>query len=351
MGREQTFRKILQVLLALAISALALVYSFRQLPVHQVLVQLRDLDVRWLYPYVGLFAAVQLVRAWRWQLLLRPAACLGFAEVNAANAVGLLAVTVLPARIGEAARPVLIAACGSLTLGRAVPSIILERLVDGAFTAVLLFLALLGMPSGGGRAISMRGAAALILLCWSSLIVSLFTANWGRQRLVGWLNTRPDHAQSSGLVRVGRKILSWVETLRFPKEKAVCLGIGFLTAVYWGLAIASLQALGASLGLGISLSMACAISGAITLGSFLPAGPGMAGTLQVGAALALSQFFPALEMQPRIAAFTHLLWASQLILQIAWGVLFSASPSIRRRFAELSNNLQASGSFGGRRFH
>jgi len=85
--------------------------------------------------------------------------------------------------------------------------------------------------------------------------------------------------------------------------------------------------------------MACMVTGAINLGAVVPAGPGMAGTLQVSTILALSLVTLETSMGTRIAAFANLLWASQLVLQVAWGLLFLPSISVRQRLASLILNL------------
>jgi len=63
---------------------------------------------RWLYlvPNILMVVGVMSIRAWRWQLILRPIARVPFARVYSSTMIGFMANNVLPARLGEIARAV-----------------------------------------------------------------------------------------------------------------------------------------------------------------------------------------------------------------------------------------------------
>lgn len=80
-------------------------------------------------------------RVLRWALIVR-----GYAEVPGARlgrigAIGFMAIDVLPARLGELVRPILLNRAG-VPFGASVASIVLERLLDVAVLAGLLFAVL-----------------------------------------------------------------------------------------------------------------------------------------------------------------------------------------------------------------
>lgn len=314
-GRNVRWLK--KVLPALVISALAFWFTLRKVSLKGFLEILSAADSYKLGPYIALFVLIQLVRAWRWQLLLSPVAKPGFQRVNAANAVGLLAVTLLPFRTGEIARPLMVTDPRDLTIIRAIPSILVERVLDLAFTAVILMVALLALPDlAGAKAVAKASGIAAIVIS-VILVGALLLLHGFRTRVAGWIGTAARQFHSEWGVRAERWILTLADAIRLPARSDHKALILFLSALYWAMAIASLQLVGGAIGLSLTFAMACATTGAITLGAVVPAGPGMAGVLQFGAFLALTQFLPQESLRPHIVAFAHLLWASQLILQVA----------------------------------
>jgi uncharacterized protein (TIRG00374 family) len=102
-------------------------------------------------------AAIPL-RAWRWQVLLRPVGSVGFGPSFSATCIGFAASTVLPARAGEVVRPVVLSRRTSLPLSACVASVLFERVVD--LTTVLLLFLVYGLWPGLHPAFS--GEAATV---------------------------------------------------------------------------------------------------------------------------------------------------------------------------------------------
>jgi len=330
---------LVQVAGALAVSAIALWLTFRRVSMADFMQIIRAADLQELVPYLALFVLIQLFRALRWRLLLDPVAKLGFARVNEANAVGLMVMTILPLRIGEIARPMLIATPPRLTTARALPSVVIEHVVDAAATALLLLIALLFLPGHFRMKVAMKatGIAALLV---SVLVLSWLLVFHGRgMGIASWAGKAAGGLKPAWARPAEHWVGSWAEAIQLPGSIASRVLLGLVTFGYWTCAAWSLQVLGGAVGLRITLPMACMVTGAINLGAVVPAGPGMAGTLQVSTILALSLVTLETSMGTRIAAFANLLWASQLVLQVAWGLLFLPSISVRQRLASLILNL------------
>ena len=105
-------------------------------------------DYRYLPVYLATLAIIHLLRTVRWGILLEPVAKIPFARLNAVSAVGFTALLVLPFRLGEFARPYLIADRPRLRVSAALSSVVVERVADGIFTAVLLLVTLFAVPEG-----------------------------------------------------------------------------------------------------------------------------------------------------------------------------------------------------------
>ena len=94
-------KRALQTLAGLGISAAALAFTLRGKDLGRIWSEMLGADYRWLWPYLGIMLLIHLVRTVRWGILLEPVAKVPFARLNAAAAVGFMALMVLPFRLGE----------------------------------------------------------------------------------------------------------------------------------------------------------------------------------------------------------------------------------------------------------
>jgi len=98
---------------------------------------------------VALAALLALVSYWarviRWMLILRPVAHVRHSSAFLATAVGYAAITLLPARMGDIIRPVLLAKRDNFPVSAGLASILTERVFD-LWTVVLFFLVFLIWP-------------------------------------------------------------------------------------------------------------------------------------------------------------------------------------------------------------
>jgi len=100
----------------------------------------------WLIALAALLALVSYwARVIRWMLILRPVARVRHSSALLATAVGYAAITLLPARMGDIIRPVLLAKRDHFPVSAGLASILTERVFD-LWTVVLFFLVFLIWP-------------------------------------------------------------------------------------------------------------------------------------------------------------------------------------------------------------
>ena len=97
--------RIGKLLLSLVVGGAFLVLAFRNVHHDQLRDAFAQLDARWLLPAVGLSLLLQVFRAWRWQLELRPLARVPFTTLWVVVSVAYMAINLLPIRVGEVVRP------------------------------------------------------------------------------------------------------------------------------------------------------------------------------------------------------------------------------------------------------
>jgi len=100
----------------------------------------------WLIALAAVLALVSyFARVVRWILILRPVAHVRLSSATLATAVGYAAITLLPARMGDIIRPVLLAKRDHFPVSAGLASILTERVFD-LWTVVLFFLVFLIWP-------------------------------------------------------------------------------------------------------------------------------------------------------------------------------------------------------------
>ena len=120
-----------KVIPGLLISVLFVYLSVRGTDFHSVIGDMAQIGYVFILPFLLLMTLMQALRAWRWGMILNPLEKLAPLTVFAITSVGFLAITALPARLGELLRPYLIARHSSIKISAALGTVFLERFCDG----------------------------------------------------------------------------------------------------------------------------------------------------------------------------------------------------------------------------
>jgi uncharacterized protein (TIRG00374 family) len=337
-------KRTIQIIVGLAISGLALWLTLRGKDIGAIWGAMRGADYRYLLAYLPILLAIHLARTVRWGLLLRPVAKIPFARLNAVSAVGLMGLTLLPFRLGEFTRPILIAERPTLRTSAALSSIVVERAADGVFTGLVLVLALLGLPDSTPGIRILRIGGVLVTAAFAAAIVFLVFAYRSRAAAVSLTVRLVRPISAKGAERIAGMLDAFIHGLRvLPGGRSVAAFFG-LTAAYWGMNAFGMALLAAGFGFRLGVLEACILLGVLVVGVMIPAGPGMIGTFQGAVALGLSLIAPADAVATRGVAYANVLWAAQLGQVTALGLayLFSSHVQVGRLFGaghELAEEL------------
>jgi len=160
----------LRVAVSLAVTAFFLWLALHGVKWPEVWRHLRTAN--WVYLALSTFVGTVAVhfRALRWKTLLAPVdPDVAFHPRVAGAAVGFAANNLIPARVGEVVRAVVTARLAKLPVSAVFASLVVERVLDGLVTVVLLFgvMALPGFPSPE------RAAAALTAVRIVALVMAV----------------------------------------------------------------------------------------------------------------------------------------------------------------------------------
>jgi len=175
--------------LGMAISALALYFTLRDVDFGAFARAIATAEATWLIPAAGCFMAALLIRAWRWATLMGEAP---LATVFHAMNIGYMLNMMLPFRMGEIGRAVVIGQRTAVSTATAMSSVVVERLLDLA--AVVLMFA--------GFAIFIPTDAALsqAAVLSTGLIIALLIVLGG----VIWQSARVERIAAQVLARLPR---------------------------------------------------------------------------------------------------------------------------------------------------
>ncbi|MFO0596173.1 MAG: lysylphosphatidylglycerol synthase transmembrane domain-containing protein [Myxococcaceae bacterium] len=282
--------------------------------------------------YLLTLVVIHLARTLRWGHLMAGLEKVPFGKLNEASAIGFMMLIILPFRLGEFARPFLIAERSNIRRSPAMTSVVLERIVDGLFIAVLLRVLMFFVPDDAHNINEVRIGANLMFLVFFSGFVFLLLARWKHDLVVG-LMRKIGNKISPGLTeKIVRMVDGFVGALKqLPDGKNLALFI-FWTLLYWavngwgmwlfarGFACEGVD--GACLPLQLTLFQTFFILCVIIAGMMIPAAPGSAGTAQAALLIGMGVFIPAEVVNSSGVAYANVLWLVQIIQQILFGLFF-----------------------------
>lgn len=319
--------------LSLLITTACLWWTFRGTHWDELWASLRFANWSMLLWYLVLLTAVHVTRTLRWGNLLSGLERVPFRPLNEASAIGFMMLIILPFRLGEFARPYLIAQRSGIRKSPAMTSVVFERIVDGVVVAVALRVLLFWVPDDSPDVGKVQLAGTLMFAVFFLGLVFLLVARWKHALVLGVLGRTLRLVSARLAEKVVHVVDGFVGALRqLPDAKNMTLFFGW-TALYWVLNGFGMWVLANAFDcsgagavacepLGLTLFQCYVALGVLIVGMMIPAAPGSAGTFQFAVLLALGVFLPARVVKSSGVAYANVLWAVQMVQQIAFGLFF-----------------------------
>ncbi|MFO1539792.1 MAG: lysylphosphatidylglycerol synthase transmembrane domain-containing protein [Chloroflexota bacterium] len=228
---------------------------------------------------VALVVGDVLIRSTRWHRLLQPVAALPWPTVVRFAWIGFLANAVLPARLGEVVRSVLLGRHAGISRTMVLGTVVVERVLD---LLVLVALAAAGVLIAGTRLVPVELvvtglALAAVLVVGLVAFVTLRERGAGR-RVSGLAERAPRLAGLAARLADGLAVVRD----RRAVGAAVVLSIAAWTvgAVAWWVGAAAL-------GIALAPGDAILVMAAVSLSTAIPSGPGYIGSWELAAVAVL----------------------------------------------------------------
>ena len=304
----------ISLILGLAISIMALYLAFRNVPFNDLIIYLTSINYIWIPPAVVVILLSFALRAYRWKIILEPAGKIRFWQSFHPLMIGFMINCILPGRVGEVARPVILQKKENIPFSTGLATVAAERAFDVGMLIILFAVLLATIQIDPNLDIVFgkyhlnrttlvavgKGTSKLLLLLIAGIALVVF--NKTRKAVKSFITWIPEmfFFTGPGLKKTIQKkicdpLVGFVENLatgftlvKYPMKICACL---LLSVLIWGLAAFSyyLVSLGCP---GIELSFIEITATMVILCFFiaLPSVPGYWGIWEAGGVFALSLF-------------------------------------------------------------
>lgn len=281
-----------------------------------------SLSLAHLGAYAALLTTIHGWRVLRWLPLVRPFAPVPLAVLNRAGAIGFMGVFLLPLRLGELVRPMLLAKDSEVPFGTGLSMIAVERISDGLMVSLMLFAVLWTVPEAAlDRSPEVRIGAFAALGVFGSAMIALALTAVARRWTQRLLEATVGRLSGTLATRIFGLLTTFIEGLRVLGSPGAVGSFVVLTAGYWLTNGLGIWVMARGLGLELPLTAGYAMMCCVVVGMMIPNSPGNVGSFWYFLLLPVG-LYGVDAASPRAVVFALLVWLAQLIqvaLFGAWG--------------------------------
>ena len=258
---------------------------------------------------------MQVLRSYRWGVILNPLQKLDQFTLFSVTSVGFLAIIAIPARIGELARPYLIAGKSNIKMSSALGTIIVERVLDSlavlAITVAVLILQ--DLPSW------MIKSGIIFFIITIVLIACIVGLIWRRDTAIKIIDRILRLLPGKLADKVNAVIHHFIDGFQVITDVKTLLYLLFLSAIVWLVDVAAIYSLILAFGFKLPVLAAFVVMVILIAGIAIPTAPGFIGNWHFACILGLSLFGLAKPEGFSFALVYHLIAIAPVIIL---GVVF-----------------------------
>ncbi|MCX8045133.1 MAG: flippase-like domain-containing protein [Desulfobacterota bacterium] len=303
------------LVIGLIISGICVFFAVRGINFSEVAASLKSASYGYLVPVIIVVVLGLYLRCYRWGIILRSLASYDQKTLFSIGSIGFMAVCVLPARLGEFARPYLVKRKSGVRMSATMATIIVERVFDLLALMLVLFAVLLkvSLPPE-----IFKAGITMLTISFSLFVVLIFLAvkkEFSLNTIERITIALPPRIKQP-LLRLAH---SFIEGLQMLPDIKKTLYVGALSFVIWLVVGLSNYVLFFAFSFDLSLINAYAILVVVALGVMLPAAPGFVGTYHYACVLGLTAFGISKSAAFSYAVALHFI---QLVPVIMLGLIF-----------------------------
>ena len=269
--------------LGIAVSLLCLLAIFFFIEPAEIVEALRSADFRYLLLCALCLAIYLGLRALRWRFMLNND--VGLARTFHIQNIGFMMTQLLPLRIGDPARAILIGNEPKLSVGRGFSTLIVERILDLLVVVALLPFGLTQVPSLPDWVRTGALATGVLALVAIGFVILAANLRPKVRQLTSWIFDRIPFLTTETWVSQIDELLAGLVSLTNWRSGSILI---LLSILPWVLVIFAYQAAMVAVGLAPNLLMSAFVVCAAAFAIAAPSSPGQVGVFHAGATLAVT---------------------------------------------------------------
>jgi uncharacterized protein (TIRG00374 family) len=309
------------IIIGCIISGFFMFLAVRGINFSEVVRSFRSANYLYVIPILLIILLVLFFRSYRWGIILEPRIKYPQWPLFIITAIGFMTISILPARLGEFTRPLLVKQKSGIRISSTMATIVVERVFDLLTLMVVLGIVILTIPLPP----EIFKAGLIILILVLAIFVVLLLLVGKKEFSLKIFNVLLDRLPGRIGDFIRNQLHAFIEGLEILPDVKKTLYVAFLSAIIWGLLALSCYLLFFAFGFKLSLMKAFALTVIIAIWVMLPAAPGFVGNYEYACKLALT-FFGVNESEAISYAFV--LHFMQMIPVIAIGLGFLPSQKI-----------------------
>jgi hypothetical protein len=229
---------------------------------------------------------MQALRSWRWGVILSPMEKIDQFSLFSVTSVGFLAIIAFPARIGELARPYLIANKSQIGISAAVGTILVERVFDCLTVLFILVIALFFIPLPTWL---IRSGVVFLLITLIIFAVMIFMI-MKREVSLRALNSLFRKLPEKYTLKLNHLFHQFIDGFKIIIDIKLFIHVTILSIVIWLIDVTAIYLMFLAFGFTLSPAAAFVVMIVLMIGITIPTAPGFIGNWHYSCILGLSLF-------------------------------------------------------------
>jgi len=264
-----------------------LVYlSIRDLHFQDVADGFKTVRYGYLLAVLIILLLMQALRSWRWGVILSPMEKVDQLSLFSVTSVGFLAIVAFPARLGELARPYLIANKSQIGMTAAVGTILVERVFDCLTVLFIFIFALFFTPLPSWLIKSGVVFFLITVVIFAAMIFMIMK----REVSLRVLNSLFQKLPEKYILKLNHLFHQFIDGFKIIIDLRLLLHVTLLSVLIWLIDVTSIYLMFLAFGFALPPAAAFVVLIVLMIGISIPTAPGFIGNWHFSCILGLSLF-------------------------------------------------------------
>jgi hypothetical protein len=304
-----------KLIFGIVLGIVLIYFSVRGIKFDETLFHLKRIHLGYVALSLFLMVFMQVLRSHRWGVILKPLENISQLTLFSVTCVGFLAIAAIPARIGELARPYLIAKRSSIKMSSALGTVVVERALDSLaiLTITIVVLMFNDLPSW------MIKSGIIFFILTLLMIAMVVGLVWRREDAVLMIERILRLLPGKLGDKVNQVIHHFIDGFLVIADVKRLLYLLFLSAVVWLADVAAIYTMLLAFGFDLPILASFVVMVILVAGIAIPTAPGFIGNWHYACILGLSLFNIA---KPEAFSFALVYHFLSMMMIVVLGVAF-----------------------------